>query len=509
MSQSADTAQFSKIRAALWPIHNYELKKFLPMGFMMFFILFNYTMMRDTKDSLLASAPNSSSEIFNFVKFFVVLPAAILFVVLYTKLTNILSRVSLFNWIVGVFSGFFMLFGYVIYPLIGSLHPDVATVQALQDANPALHYPLAMWGNWSFVLFYTMSELWGSVMISLLFWQFANEITRTKEAKRYYAMFGLIANFALIASGWTVNVFSDIKKTLPAGEDPWAMTLKFLMAFIFVAGMIVIFINTWMEKNVLTDPRFYDAAEPKKKKKEKPKLSIGESFKYLLSSPYIGFIAILVLSYGMSINLIEVIWKKQIKVNFAGDANDINAFMGTFSMFTGIATIFLILFTKGIVRRFGWFTAAIITPAILAVTGGLFFFFILNKDSLGPMFSNFGITVTFAAVIIGMVQNVLTKGTKYSLFDPTKEMSYIPLDQELKTKGKAAVDVIGGRLGKAGGSAATILLLTITAQTDIMALVAPILGVVILVVLAWFWAVGRLSKLYNALIEEQEANEAK
>jgi len=34
---------FSKLRAALWPIHGYELKKFLPMGMMMFCALFNYT----------------------------------------------------------------------------------------------------------------------------------------------------------------------------------------------------------------------------------------------------------------------------------------------------------------------------------------------------------------------------------------------------------------------------------------------------------------------------------
>ena len=41
--------QFSKIRAFFWPIHGYELKKFLPMGLMMFCALFNYTIVRNAK----------------------------------------------------------------------------------------------------------------------------------------------------------------------------------------------------------------------------------------------------------------------------------------------------------------------------------------------------------------------------------------------------------------------------------------------------------------------------
>ena len=503
--QSATTKpEFSKIRAALWPIHNDELKKFLPMGFMMFFILFNYTMMRDTKDALLASAPNSSTEIFNFIKFFVVMPAAVIFVIIYAKLSNSLTRAQLFNRLVLTFITFFGLFGFFVYPNIEMLHPATESIKMLQEATPALFYPIAMYGNWSFVCFYTISELWGSVMISLLFWQFANEITRTNEAKRFYAMFGLIANCALILSGYAVKYFSEISKNLPDGIDPWEVTLKYLMGFIVIAGLIVVYINNWMEKNVLTDSKYYDEAQPKKKKVSKPKLSIGESVKYLVSSPYIGFIAVLVLSYGMSINLIEAVWKKQVKINFNGNANEINAFMGMFSMITGSATIVLIMFTKGIVRRYGWFTGAIITPFMIAITGGLFFFFIFSRESLGPLMdSNFNISIITAAVYIGMIQNILSKGTKYSLFDPTKEMAYIPLDPELKIKGKAAVDVIGGRLGKAGGSLVTITLLTVFATSDIMTLLLPLVAFIALVIIAWMWGVKRLNTLYTTLLAKK------
>ncbi|MBL0941408.1 MAG: AAA family ATPase, partial [Alphaproteobacteria bacterium] len=207
--------EFSKIRAALWPIHRDEMKKFLPMGFIMFFILYNYTILRDTKDALIITHTTAGAEVIPFLKGYVVLPCSILFVILYSKLANILSRETLFYTVVSGFLIFFALFAFYFYPGQHDIHPDPAYIQSLKDAYPNFKFIFPVYGLWTYSAFYVLSELWGSVGIALLFWQFANEITRTPEAKRFYAMFGLIANFSLIASGFTVRYFSAIRESLP------------------------------------------------------------------------------------------------------------------------------------------------------------------------------------------------------------------------------------------------------------------------------------------------------
>ena len=54
----------------------------------------------------------------------------------------------------------------------------------------------------------------------------------------------------------------------------------------------------------------------------------------------------------------------------------------------------------------------------------------LFSGPLDPMLAAIGLTPLMAAVLIGAAQNVFSKSSKYSLFDPCKEMAYIPLDKE-------------------------------------------------------------------------------
>ena len=107
------------------------------------------------------------------------------FTILYSKLCDKLDQKNVFYACTFPFLIFFGLFATIIYPSINVLHPH-AFVDSLASILPlGFSAPLSIIRNWSFALFYVMAEMWGSVVASLLFWSFANEVTTVDEAKKY------------------------------------------------------------------------------------------------------------------------------------------------------------------------------------------------------------------------------------------------------------------------------------------------------------------------------------
>lgn len=510
MSQ-AEEKPFGKLRSFLWPIHNHELKKVVPMFLMFFCISFNYTVLRDTKDTLIVTAQGSGAEAIPFIKLWLVVPSAILFMIVYAKLSNVLSKQALFYAVTIPFLIFFALFPIVIYPFRDVLHPT-SFADNLQRALPAGFSGLiAMLRNWTFAVFYVLSELWGSVMLSLMFWGFANEITKISEAKRFYALFGVGANLALLVSGPSIIWASKLTASAAAeGIDPWKKSLSLLMSMVLISGMILLGLYWWMNKYVLTDPKFY-SPEQTASKKTKAKMGLGESFSYLLRSPYMLLLALLVISYGVCINLVEVTWKSQLKLQYQSP-NEYSQFMGHFSFYTGVVSVIVMLFIGGnVIRRFGWLVGALVTPLMLLITGAFFFTLVIFKEQLNSagFMSMLGTTPLMLAVVVGAIQNILSKSTKYAMFDATKEMAYIPLDQEQKVKGKAAIDVVAARLGKSGGSFIQQGLLVICGSVAAM---TPYLAILLMVIIGvWLVAAFKLNDLFLAqsALKEKELAEQK
>lgn len=503
-----NTPEFSRWRGYIWPVHNYELKKLIPMLLMFFFISFDYNVLRTLKDSLLITAKGSGAEVIPFVKVWAMFPGAVLMTLLFTWLSNRFSRERVFYTIFSIFLGYFFIFTFILYPIRDYIHPH-SFADSLEAYLPVGGKGfVAMVRYWTFTIFYVMSELWSSTILAVLFWGFANQVTKLGEAKRFYGLFGVGANFSGIFAG-QASVFcctyTAAGGQFPVGEDAWHQSLVMMVSLVLVGGVLTLMLFRWMNQEVLTDKRFYDPARIKSEQEVKGKLSIKQSIATLLKSPYLFYIAMVVVGYNMVINLTEVLWKHQVKELYP-NPNDYTIYMNHVVSIIGAVATFSSLFVSGnAIRKYGWTFTAMITPAILLVSSlGFFTFFFLKSSPSMAITLLGGMAPLVFVVFFGTAQNVLCRAAKYSVFDATKEMAFVPLCPETKLVGKAAIDGVCSRLGKSGGSVVHqgLLLLFSTLTFSAPYVAAVLFGMIIL----WMMAVKLLGKQFAELSRTSELN---
>lgn len=494
-------------RQHFWPIFSNETKRFLLLVLLLLGALTSYTLLRNMKDGILINAPGSGKDVLAIVKMLFVTPGSVLFVILYSKLSNIFSKEKLFSVVLFGFLSFFALFALVLYPLHEHFNMSFGTIERLQQSTPVLKHFIPAFGYWTYSLFYVVSELWGNVAVSILFWQFANQITPTAQAKRFYPVFSLFSNAGLILAGMLLKQSKGLTTFFfglkyPGRDAPYELMNPFLVkqtqflcsAAIFMG--LLMYIAYSLIKSSLDKEEKAEKADGKPKAK-KPKLGIGESFKILMKSSYLGYITILVLSFNIIINLVELTWKGVVKDYFKSQA-DYMAFTGNQYIYLGASTFLIILLFQNATRLAGWRLTANIAPVVNLTMGGLFFAFLIYRSLWGDPTDH---TLLGIAMYLGLAHNCLGKGTKYAFFDPTKEMAYIPLDEESKVKGKAAIDVIGGRAGKGGGSLINTVVSSFASGTPFFIVIGSIMTTISL---TWIWAVNRLAVLYEQKTREKE-----
>lgn len=501
---SLGSPEFRPWRRYLWPVHRTELKKLIPMLLMFFFISFDYNVLRTLKDSLLITAKGSGAEVIPFVKVWAMFPGAILMTLLYTWLSNRYARETVFYTIIGIFLSYFFIFTFLLYPLRDYIHPH-QTADYMEIVLPVgFKGFVAMLRYWTFTLFYVMSELWSSTVLFVLFWGFANQVTKISEAKRFYGLFGVGANFSGIFAGQASVYCCNFSRQggFPfLGPDLWYQSLILMVSLVLVCGLVALAIFRWMNTHVLSDKRYYDSPTVKSDDNVKGKLSLKQSFSYLLSSHYLLSIAAIVICYNLVINLTEVLWKHQVKELYP-DPNDYTMYMNHIVSIIGLVATLSSLFVSGnAIRKLGWTATALLTPAILLVTSIGFFGFFFAKSMPDLVFPLLGMTPLMLVVFFGSAQNILSRGAKYSVFDATKEIAFVPLNSESKLVGKAAIDGVCSRLGKSGGSMAhqSFLLFFSTIGAS-----APYVATLLFVVLiAWVIAIRMLGKQFNQLTATQ------
>ncbi len=502
MSNLQKLTTLDKIRDVFWPIERSEMKLFMPMALMMLSMLFNFGALRSIKDSLVV--PNIGAEAISFLKLWLVLPSTVIFTMLYVKLSNMFDYEHLFYLIVSSFLVFFILFTYVLFPYQDLYHPSADTISSLITSYPNLKWFIYIFGKWSYALMYIFCELWSVVIINLLFWQYANHIFDTKSAKRLYPILGMLGNLGLILAGNVLIIFADTSGVLDINiANNYADNINFqcesvlkpIMNVIIGAGILAMllyrYINHYIIRKAKMQKEFAGVSE-----NTKTTLSFIESMKLLMHSKYIGHIVLLVLCYGLLINILEGPWKAKVRELYPNTV-DYLYFMGKFNIWMGVSCVIFMVIGSNVLRRLSWLTSALVTPYMLTCTGLIFFSFVIFANDIA--FFSGGVDPIYFAVIIGAVQNILSKSTKYSLFDSTKEMAYIPLSLELRTKGKATVEVIGLKFGKSLGAFLQSFMFILMPMATFESVTLYLLGVFALVVAVWIWNVKTLNKEYVKL----------
>lgn len=485
-STETETTSWAK---KIWPVSRFELKKVIPLLLLKFLVSMVYATLTLLKDPLIVTAKHSGAEVIPVLKGWLVFPLSILCALAYTKLSNHFKRSTLFYGIVSTFLVIVFIYGFVLYPNMDSLSPHQSANWLTAHFGTKYMHWISVYRNWIHSLFFVTAELWGQVVIFLLYWGFANHICQMKEAKRTYTLFIAAGDLATVIAG-PLTYYYGLKYI---GQN-YALTLQSLLGYVLVSGCLVMAVYWWVNRYVLTDKRYYDPSVTKQTVNQKTRLSLVASIKHIFSSKHLFFIAVLVVGCALTINMVEVTWKAHMKLQYPSTA-DYQMFMGRVTTLVGSVALITVLFLGGnFLRRFGWHFSAQITPWAVGVTGGVFFLLCLFKTHLGPFAHFVGLTPLMLIVLFGAFQNIVSKVVKYSFFDSTKEMAYIPLDPESKVKGKAAIDMVGSRLGKSSSSWLQIGLIELAGTGSVLSITPYLFPIVLGVALYWSYSVKRLNK---------------
>lgn len=452
---------------------------------MMFLCVINFDILRNLKESLLIT--RLGAEAIPFIKLWFVMPAACIFVLTYSFLANRTNKKLLFTLTMIPFLLWLPLFSFWLYPNLQSVAPS-SFCNDLANLLPShLGILCTLLEFWPLTILFITAELWSTGVLCTLFWTLVNDSNSINTSTQGYPVLTLLGNSASLLSGPMILLL--VQHFEQSGKNGWQQSLYTLAVIFSICGMGIIYLyfrsmklsqNESFPEKVIND------------KLTATQLTMKESIRYLIQSPYLKNMAIIMLGYCITINMIEVAWKSQLVLLYPTEA-EYSVFMGHLTLLNGVATLILAAMTLLLMRK-DWRYAALATPILMVCTGTPFFLATLVSDNtLIP--ETLGSQLLMGGVMLGTLCNVLSKSAKYTLFDATKEMAFVPLDNEQKLKGKASIELLVSRVGKS--SSALVQQALIMIFGSLSASMHYMAGIFLVIAIIWLSAVNKLSRQYH------------
>jgi len=334
-----------------------ELKKVTPIFSLLFLISFVYHVLRCLKITLIVKASGSGAEVIPFLKFWLVMPSAIGFTYFYVWLAKHPNRKTLVYNILGLFSGFFIIFMVFLYPNREELYLNSLANWLSLNLTSNFHGIIPILRNWPEAIFYVMAEMWSIIVLSILFWGFCNEITKIEDAKRFYALIALGANCAGIFSSQFIQLISKFF------AESWSQSVTVYLSTIILNCFFIVFIFIKLDNSQNTENPLN-----LEQKTSKHKISFLESIKYIFRYKYITLLAAMVIGYNVVFNLADVLWLGQINQRFPSH-HELNNYLAQLDFLVGVFSLVTGLFIfSNLMNKFGWKITALVPPIVWLIT---------------------------------------------------------------------------------------------------------------------------------------------
>ncbi len=434
----------------------------------------NYTILRSARNALAVADLGGGAGSIPWFELCGTMPGAVLMTLGLTYLLNRHSIRRVFFIVLIVFVSFFLIFALGIYPCLPFCKVWIRH-EALASFIPVL----------ASMLFFVMAELWKIALVTILFWGLVNQYVPLETAKRYYAPLMLGGSVGTLLAGPFISVCtSDM-----ISRQSWSLSLGLLVSVVSILSLLV----AWLFSLLWT--LFMKDFQKIEKNVEEPKaepLSVWSSILICCRSRYLLLLAWVTIADYVAYALGEVVFLDVLKQKFPNPRQYCD-FMGTLSFWNGLLTaISALVITPYVLKRCRWVVASIVTPICILVTEGAFFFFLCYPSVV------FRIDVV---VFLGSVFYCLVRAAKYTLFDTSKEISFVLLPPLEKMQGKLVVDGMCARIGRGGGSFLTLVLIQLSG--GVLA-TAPIAGAIaVMIAFSCVFATSRLGGLV-----EKQSNEA-
>ncbi|EPR79163.1 ADP/ATP carrier protein [Spraguea lophii 42_110] len=523
-----DAIRRSRFTLGVYKVASVETLKFWLMAITFAIIAYIYTLSRGIKEAFIIVRQIPASV--NILKLFYVLPiAAISTMIIQNALTYTDNKTILKKILIG-YGIYFMIYGFISLPFLPSVESETMRTM-LEDSisDGKMKYKkiedyaafLYTFISWTSTLHFIVSEIWGTIVLSLLFLSFVNDVCPFKQFMRFITLFYIISNVAVIFSAGSMYFLQLLLKE--KGFITGKTCLSCIFLIMGILSLICYVFIVLLDNKVLSKPTYIVETRIKKSKTKTP--GFTEGIEMAFDSKLVLGVCFIVFFYNTTANIAGISAKsaQRIMSEKLGTKEDYiikNQFIS--QLITGSFTIFILLLplTKYAVKK-TWTIIALASPFFIFISSILIFTLAIyntiltdtaiSVKLLKPIFTskfvtnilkNLSIDSLDAEVIVGVFSDGLFRVVKYAFFDITKESLSMRIDSTYRSRFKGIYDGIFAKIGRAGSSLLIIIICRFLSIKDMRDASLIFLVINIASVIIWTFIIFYLGSKYNKSINE-------